>query len=500
MPSPFFKKVEPSPQEALSLNVTAALLSLGSNFDDLEEVVSDSIWACLNAFTRAVEAVTPPPTEEAHDPSLEEAIRTATIVVSLLGFLDAASAQADFWKAGGRLALIQKVRGLISESFLIAAETALSTIRNAHSADRQTKEWKRYLRHYSAAGRPLGAMLLQRSFMWLLVAGTSLLVTEAPLLRSTHVLDLLMSMSATSDLGPASPRNRDANIRSLDVYATMAWDQMNYLDASADFVKLGSSWQQSLAFGVKSAAIISYLNCALLHEEAADVDVLMTWLEEVLSDPVQMADETLASVVLRSTALACRINSALASSVSRLLPRFIVQASPESNAISVASKSLSFVLQKLSPDAVITTLYTLGNVLSPGSNKALTNGTNGEAHLNNSELYPQRHSNRSSISLQVDDEEETAAVWGNVIQAVCGIAAACNDEKVTALAQSMLMQKVEKVNHSVDIQVVTGAAVLALKGSQLDFRSLLKNYARLSHEGVVEGKQFLLDAVSVLIS
>ncbi|GJC99740.1 pephosphatidylinositol 3 [Colletotrichum higginsianum] len=99
VPSPFFRKVEPSPTEALAFHVTAALLSLGSHYDDLHEIVSDNIWAFVNACNHAADHTVPPQADD-EDPNLEDAIRTATIAVSLLGFLDAASAQVDFWRAG----------------------------------------------------------------------------------------------------------------------------------------------------------------------------------------------------------------------------------------------------------------------------------------------------------------------------------------------------------------------------------------------------------------
>ncbi|KAF6814556.1 phosphatidylinositol 3-kinase 3 [Colletotrichum sojae] len=492
-PSPFFRKIEPSPTEALAFHVTAALLSLGSHYDELHEVVSDNISTFLNACEHVTDRVVLPNTDD-EEPNLEDAIRTATISVSLLGFLDAASAQADFWRAGGRFNLITRFRRILSPQFLTAVETAFSTIRNSPSSDRHAKEWKRYLRHYSAAGRPLGAILLQRSFMWLLVAGTSLLVTDASLLRGTHILDLLMSGDGA--YRPGSPRSPDADYRSLEMYAGIAGEQMDYLEATADYLQLGSSWQQRLAFAVKSATLISFLNCALINEEVADIDVLIGWLEESLTDPLQMADETLAATILRSIALVCRITPGYAATASRLLPRFIVQSAPHARTVAVASKSLAFVLQMLSHDAVITTLYTLGNVLSPGSERAMTNGNNGEISVDGANgIYPNRQSTGSSISLAITNEEETAMVYGNVVQAICGIATACSDEKITALAQSMLLQKIDKVNSNVDAQIISGAAALALKGGQLEFRSLLKVFSRMCHLGVVSHKDFLLVAV-----
>ncbi|POR31257.1 Phosphatidylinositol 4-kinase STT4 [Tolypocladium paradoxum] len=496
VPSPFFRKIEPSPTESLAFHVTGALLALGVKFIDLRETVTDGIWAFTNSCTRATESVVSPQASEPENPPMEEAVRTATIALALLGFLDAASAQADFWKAGGRLGLVQKIKQLLSEPFLVAVETSLSTLRNSHSQDREVKEWKRLLRHYASSGRPLGAMLLQRSFMWLVLSSTALMVTDGSTLRNTHILDLLMSGGGNVLPGPG--QLLDGDLRSIEVYASLAAEQMDYIEAGADFVRLGSSSQQKLAYAVKSAAMISYLNCSLLNEEAADADILMNWLQETLEDSSQMADDALASVVLRCLALICRVSPAFSPTVSRVLPRFLVQTTPHGDTVRVAATSLAFILKALSKDAVITTLYTLGNVLSPEAGGAITNGqTNGTAggETVSGPVYARRHSTGSSISLQINGDEETAIVYGNVVQAICGIASACQDEKITALAQSMLLQKLDKVNANVDAQVISGAATLALSGGQLEFRSLLKMYSRICHIGIVDNKEFLLAAV-----
>ena len=528
-PSPFFRRVEPSPTESLSFHVTAALLSLGINHNDVHEAVSDNVWAFLNACACTTDAILPThassPTRvvnghgsraasEADDlgdddeGNLEDAIRTATVAVSLLGFLDAAAAQADFWQSGGRLALVTRLRNVLSEPFLIAVETAFSTIRNSHATDRVTKEWKRHLRHYWEMGRPLGAMLLQQSFMHLLVAATSLLVADVSALKRTHVLDLLLTGDGL--LRPMSARSGEADYQSVEIFANAVIDQMNYLEASSDFVRMGSAAQQKLAFAIRGAALVGYLNCSRLNEDAADADVLMSWLEESLADPAQMADDGLSSVVLKSLALICRISPEYAANVSKMLPRYIVQSGARGVTIDIASAGLASVLRMLSTDAIITTIYTLGNVLSAGNDRTLTGGGGGsgataaaESALNTSannldsaaQLYQGQQLTGSSISLQMNSEEETSIIYENVVQAICGIASACKDTKITALAQSMLLQKIDKINSTVDAKIIPAAAVLAPAGGQLEFRSLLKTFTRMCHIAIVEGRPNLLTAV-----
>lgn len=520
MPSPFFRRIEPSPTESLSFHVTAALLSLGIQHDDVHEAVSDNVWAFLNACARTTDSILPPSAPSSRilngngsnsninssiasdagddDGNLDDAIRTATIAVSLLGFLDAAAAQADFWRSGGRLALVSRLRKVLSEPFLVAVETAFSTIRNSHSTDRAVKEWKRHLRHYWETGRPLGAMLLQQSFMHMLVAATSLLVAEVSALKRTHVLDLLLTGDGL--LRPMSARSGDADYQSVETFANAVVDQMNYLEASSDFVRMGSAAQLKLAFSIRSSALVSYLNCSRLNEDAADADILMGWLEESLADPAQMADDGLSSVVLKSLALICRISPEYAANVSKLLPRYIVQSGARGVSIDIASAGLASVLRMLSTDAIITTIYTLGNVLSAGNERSLADGGPGLSSSENNldsvaQIYQGRQSTGSSISLQMNNEEDTSVIYGNVVQAICGIASACKDTKITALAQSMLLQKIDKINSTVDAKIIPAAAVLALTGGQLEFRSLLKTFTRICHIATVENRPNLLTAV-----
>ncbi|CZR50731.1 related to phosphatidylinositol-4-kinase [Phialocephala subalpina] len=498
VPSPFFRKIEPCPVEALSYNLTTALLSLGINHDFLREAVSEKVWTylenCMDATKRASSSQRL--NFEGSVNELEDALHLATITISILGFLDAAATYANFWTASERLGLISNVKAILSEEYLVAVETAFSTIRNSHLQNNHLKEWKRYVRHYSAIGRPLGAMLLQRSFMWLLVAASSLLVADIEVLRGSDILDL--HLSGTGISRPGSPRTGEVDFTTIETMAEIAEDEMSLLEDGADYLRLGSAWQQRQAFSVKAGALTSYLNCTMLNEDAADPETLMSWLEEALADPVQMADEALASVALRSMALLCKLSPSFAPNVSRLLPRFIVQGGARGQTISVASNSLAFVLQILSQDAVITTLYTLGNVLSSGSERALGSGSAADMGMDgsvNSKFYDGKQSNGSSISLAITGDEETSVVYGNVVLAICGIAIACNDPKITALAQSMLLQKIDKVSRTIDARIVAEATRLALTGGAVEFRSLLKLYSRICHEGVAHSNEGLLQAV-----
>ena len=423
-----------------------------------------------------------------------EAIQVAAISASLLGFLTAAANHTQFWSAPARLQLIEVLRRIISESFLVCVESAFSTIRNSHGTNPALREWKQYTRHYAAAGRPFGAMLLQRGFLHLVVSCISLEVADVDMLGQADVLDILISQQHVAKRGV-----NDAESALAEMITEIVTEEMRVLEDGSDYLQLGTVWQQRLAFSVKAYALTSFLMCVIVDEDIADADTLMSWLESTMADVVQMADENLASVVLRCMAIVARSVPAVALNLSRLLPRYIVQGGPQGETVSVAARTLAYVLQLLSQDAIITTLYSLGNVLSSGGSAERTiNGSaspNGSIGRHRHGAPYLKHSTGSAISLLLNGDEENSLVYDNVVQAIVGIARTCREEKITALAQSMLVQKFGKVDAKLDARIITEAAVLATFGGPLEFRSLLKLFAKLSHDGIVQGDFLILEAV-----
>ena len=57
------------------------------------------------------------------------------------------------------------------------------------------------------------------------------------------------------------------------------------------------------------------------------------------------------------------------------------------------------------------------------------------------------------------------------------------------------MQKLNKINSAVDAQILNGAAILSLSGSQLQFKALLRLFARVSHEALEQDNEIVLNAL-----
>lgn len=492
-PSPFLRLIEPSPWEALTYNLVAAVLAIGIKFPSLREIVYDGtiqyIQNCGQCASRTHYS------GDSGDLKPHQTYELGKLSISILGFLEAASSYFHFYTVAESLKVVNLLRQILTESFMVSVEGAFSAIRTSESNTRISREWRRYTKHYASSGRPLGAMLLQRGYMRMLVSCSSLLLSVPNTFEKTDLLTYLMS----GDHFQVVPYT-DGSAALVDVLSEIATEEIRLLEDGADYLQLGSAWQQRLASTLKGYALMTFLCCTLVDEEVADLDVFMSWLEDTISDPVQMADDDLARVVLKCMAIVAKISPSVATSLTRSLPRFIVQGGVKGDTVVVAARSLAFILRLLSQDAIITSLYSLGNVLSVASNTERTIGPNtpSDASLSatrNSTRYAQ-HPTGSSISLDISGDEETSAAYGAVVRAIVSIATTCKDSKITPLAQSMLLQKLGRINMAVDLQIIVETATLAASGGEAELKSLVKFYDRFVHDAVVRKNHTVLDIVS----
>ncbi|CAN9411102.1 unnamed protein product [Alternaria alternata] len=501
-PSPSLRTFEPAPYEVLTYNLTRAVLSLGLRHDQLRTQAANALGSYLAGWVSAAAELSEEQfvDDGADDYATDgELARVMTHSLSLLGFLGAAAEHAHFWNAYDRLQLVQDVRKALTENFLIAFETVLSIVRNARSHQHGLREWKRYTKHYAATGRPLGAMILHDSFLKVVLASASLLVGSSSHLTSqTSVLDHLQTTLHRKN----HQILRDSAENSLaEGLAKIAGEEMERLENDMDYLqRVGSAWQQQQASSVKAKVLVTYLCCTIYDDDTdiTDAEVLTTWLDNVLNDPAQSADHELASTVLKSMAILAKVSPQLASSLGRSLPRVIVQANFDHRTTSVAAESLAAVLSLLPQDAIITTLYSLGNVISvapkpdrnPSSSPTL-NGTGKTARSGG--VY--NNQNGSTISLTPSDVDEPHHVHTTVVETIVSVARNCQDPKITALALSMLIQKVGRSGKVVDAKIITDSAFLGVHSPPGEFRSLLKVYTKLSHDALVSDDGAILEAV-----
>jgi phosphatidylinositol 4-kinase len=477
--------------------LTAAILSVGLAHPHLRAQVSTAIATYVKGWSSAAGELSVDQFEEddgdhAADGGLA---RVLTQSMSLLGFLDAAAKHAEFWTAHERLQLVEDIRAALSESFLVAFETALSIVRNAHHHQHGLREWRRFTKHYAAIGRPLGAMILHDGVLELAVACAALLVGAPTPEPGKAVLDYLRS---AFDRAQLVRTHSDEAL--LDGLTRISVEEMGRLENDIDYLeRVGSAWQQRQGAEVKAKILTTYLCCTVYDDDVADSELLLTWLDSSLNDPSQTLDHTLASTALKCMAVLAKVDSSIASTLGRTLPRIIVQGGFDQRTSDVAADCLAAVLSLLPQDAIITTLYSLGNVISAGAVPGRITPSphaNGNAKTSRNTLYEHEHTG-STISLTPSDIEEPHHVHTTVVQTVVSVARNCKDQKVNALALSMLIQKIGRASRAVDAKIISDSAILGIHSGAGEFRTLLKLYLKLCHDAILKGDTGTLEAVSL---
>lgn len=496
--SPLYQHLPP--WESLSFDLTSAILAIGLNHPSLRQKALATITETVEQLTNSAEStawMTPVPKHDtvgqAH--AVERILPAIQLTVSLLGFLRATANHVRIWTPQQRMFMIQKLRYLLSEKFMVSMEGALSAVRNSRSNSHPVKEWRRWIRRYATKGSPLGAMLLQQAFMKVVEESVSRLLAPESDLTSSGLWDTLVHRSPLVDR-----RNLDADDDMMVELTEVVIEELDLLEADADYLQVSSAWQQRLALQVKASSLRSFLYCSLINEGIADDDLLLSWFDGITADYVQMANEELAKTVLQSMVVLARTSTTTASNMSRSVPRLLVHGKMPSETARFAGQCLATILKRLSQDLVISTLYSLGNLLSAGNEQppgaspffdGVADGTNGS-----SESYSSQQLLGSQLSLVVSDEEESNVVYGSIIAAIVSIATACNDEKITALALSILVQKLGRISQTVNARVIIESAALGLCGGVDQLKALVRLYARIAGESIVRNSSVIINAVT----
>ena len=95
-----------------------------------------------------------------------------------------------------------------------------------------------------------GALLLQRAFINVVEESVLTLIPASSPLTSSALLDTLLQRDPSLYRGHAQ-----APSGVLEEFTEIITDQVKFLEADADYLKLGSIWQQGLARDVKASSL-----------------------------------------------------------------------------------------------------------------------------------------------------------------------------------------------------------------------------------------------------
>jgi phosphatidylinositol 4-kinase A len=379
------------------------------------------------------------------------------------------------------------IKSLIDGQFLIGVESLLSSLNRENSSrisssgssrlpsDYTLNYLLRVQSHYTLRGEPLGALLIQLQALQLFehVCYVSCPLGE----EKPDFLPLKGFKSRFTNLG-------DSSLNSISEIAT---SQLESIEASADFLKFKTLPQEDLSLCLKATCI--RLACIAFVTEHGNDTNLPTVVKNILIDPAQMSHDDLSSAcldVIAAMSLNCHEHTA---ELNRSLRSFIINvhrpySNNTSSRVCIAARRLAWCLSAISKDKIVSTLYSLVNILVSGpSSDRNANSLRPRAAL--SLMNFDQHTVASSISLTLKSDDQRQQVYSNVIEAIAEMVCELKDEKIAELMISLLGQKFGRVSEGVDKSLVWGLAKISGVVKEKDFRRILKLHAKARMDSTI---------------
>ena len=382
--------------------------------------------------------------------------------------------------------LIAIIRPLLDSQVLIGVESLLSSLtanestRKLSSAsarldDMQLHYLLRIQTRLTAEGQPLGALTIQQQLLKLF---EHVCYITCPSGDQIGFLPLENFKARFSVLKPTT-------ITSIHEITT---NQLESIEASADFLKFKISPHQDLSLNLKATTIrLACIAFIVAHDKS---DHLLSLLKGILNDSTQMVHSDLSLAVLDVVAAISRNCHEHAADLNRALRNYIVHTHGPHDVVSerivIAARRLTWCLNAISKDRVVSTLYSLVNVLSPPS--ATDRGAAPLRPRTALSLINVDYSNAASaISLSSKPEDQRQQIYSNVIEAIAEMVRTVEDEKIAELMISLLGQKFGRINENVDKSLVWGLARISTVVQEKDYKRILKLHAKARLDPVTGG-------------
>lgn len=371
---------------------------------------------------------------------------------------------------------------MVHGQLLIGIESLLSSLnsevtpRNSssgsvrHPQDTQLHYLLRIRTRYILEGDPPGALVIQGHLLNLFEHVCYLTcpnLHKAPSFLPLHGFKDRFSLLGTSILRAISD---------------LATTQLDCIEASADYLKFKTSPHQNLSLTLKATCLRLVCIAFVTGNGAPETPSLV---KSVLADSTQMSHIELGTACLDSVAVISMNSPEYTADLNRSLRNFIIntQTNHSSGLICIAADRLAWCLNAISKDKVVSTLYSLVNVLAPGTTTSADRSTVSlRPRTALSMIQIDQHATASSISLNMQSDDQRQQVYSNVVEAIAEMVCELREEKVAELMISLLGQKFGRVNDGVDRSLIWGLAKIATIVKEKDLRRILKLQAKARTE------------------
>ncbi|KAH3676245.1 hypothetical protein WICMUC_002122 [Wickerhamomyces mucosus] len=287
-----------------------------------------------------------------------------------------------------------------------------------------------------------------------------------------------------------------------------ALDQLNELDDGATYINLSTTNRISLAYQTKAFAL-EVIGAGLITNRLSSIEV-SDIIQNSLNHLTEVLDIHLAPTIISlSSLLNFKENKSISGELIHSFPLIISKLSSNvddddddhdnNNFINRISKFLALGMKPLTQDSIITTIYSLVNLLNNVNNDEPTHLTElklksaratavSNGHLNNNR--PTRsntiHSLKATISYSSLDTVEQGVkkhVFKNAINSIVEIVSTYQDNSITDLSSSFLSQKIGRISSELDYYLFDGLTKLVPILDERQFTTLTTAFDILMSRG-----------------
>ncbi|ODQ65389.1 hypothetical protein NADFUDRAFT_51982 [Nadsonia fulvescens var. elongata DSM 6958] len=456
--SPIFRESHPSPWTSLTKEVTSAILNLGGRFISMKSQIHNTVADYLDLVLLKLSGTM----------NIESINESFISVLSFEGFLSAFSSHLNFFSVSYIGKAFDKIANVINEPFFLKFEELLSSLCDDSDARHNYSKWVNILKRFESANYAFGAMSLSAKLSSLAKSSACAIIPG---------FDASMGLVDNVFRGVALYELDDEARHLLELLKIYAIQQVKSLDEGASYLDLSSLSMIEFAFSMKADAIEILSLCAYCgrYEIASGKELL----EILLQQESGMNNAANALVTFKFGGVLCKKDSAIGSILVRYLPLYVVNLSISSEQVKIVSKCVVESMKSLSQDLVVSTIYTLVNILAPRDEELNASvATNSHIAQAGMETLSISESWNSPFS-QYRSEEDQLRVWNNIITSIATISTHYEDYQIATLASNILCQKLNFSGSSLDGSIILGLSKIALHVTEKEFKAILKIYVNI---------------------
>ncbi|KAI5954298.1 STT4 [Candida jiufengensis] len=300
-----------------------------------------------------------------------------------------------------------------------------------------------------------------------------------------------------------------ANMEIIKILTDLALRKLEFLDRGETFIVYSTYNRLKLGYLSKSFDL-QVLSCGMFTDNL-DIKTSRNLFKSCVEIKEVMLDSDLGLTIFQFGALLVYKDETVGPLLTRVFTSVVANPKLPQHYCLEASKSVGLGSKKLPQDAVVTTIYSLTNLLfvsneglqlpSKSARRAVKNisGENGFARDYGSPISSRRTS-ISSISQVFSkggnshefDENDYKKVCENAVTAIIEVSEACDDESVPALACTILSQKVAKIDSAIGPLILKGLSSCAPFLPEREFIILVRLLNKLSFDALEKKNMVLL--------